>query len=565
MQAVIISGGSVLINCIGHTILATKIEQLPDDSEILTCFPLVPLPAFDEDDLNANAIGILGKFFSGTPANGDTIKYNSSTQVWEFAPLQSIATPIAVTSGGTGLSNIPANSILYAGSLNTFSATSVGSTIGITSNIVNVVSDSHIQRVESALNGNFVGSRKRINFINGSNVTLTVTDDPTNNKMDVTVAASSSAGSRWDQLSDPIGNLSLNHGSSNTVFSWGNATAGNSLLQLKDSNNNTGNGYILDLTSGTSSSINIFRATASGSSNGVVIDNTGKMVAIGTGNVEASQLKGVSSNGIAIRTSSGFVTRSIITSSPDLSLANGDGVSGNISINLGGSVVTGVSNDTNVTGSVSSNVLTLGWSGQLAKVRQHSATIYNDQSNTYVAGNKQNFAPNATNASFNVGSVNGNPSALTNGDFWRDSATGKIRVYENGSVFDVIQYLCNKKIFSGNNITTSLFDVSLQPATGTSVIVDYAIHAYDGTNSQIRRGTLSFSAVNKQGTIVQEEFTSSGGVAPSIGTLTATFSLVQGTDKVTLTATPTTSLTTNSFYIKFFIKNLSEQVITLIA
>lgn len=563
MQDVINAGGSVLINCPTHTILATKIEQLPDDSEILECFPLTPRPAFDPDDLNANAIGILGYFFSGTPSNGDSIVFNSTTSVWEFEPA-GISGTVGVASGGTGLASVPANSILYAGALNTFTATSLGSTFSVTSNILNVVNDSSTQKVEIANNNNLVGTRKRINFLNGSNTTVDVTDDPTNNKIDVTVSASSSAGTQWDQLSSPSGNLSLSMGSSNTIFSWGNATAGNSLLQLKDSNNNSGNGVILDLVSGSASTINLFRATVSGTSNGVVIDNTGKLSAIGTGVVEASTLKGASGTGLAVKTSSGFVYRNVITSNADLTITNSDGVGGDIGIDLGTSVVTGVANDTNVTGSIGSNIITLGWLGQLAKSRQNSNTVYTDQSNTYVAGNKQNFVPNSTNAALNIGTVSGNPSALTNGDMWQDAMTGKVRMFENGVTYDVLQYICNNKSFSSNNVATNLFEIDLQPGTGTSIILEYAVHAYDGTNGQIRRGTLSFSAVNKSGTVVQEEFTSSGGVAPSIGTLTANFSIVGGTNKITVNVTPNTSLTANTFYIKYYIKNLSEQTITVL-
>ncbi|HEY0004539.1 MAG TPA: hypothetical protein VGB17_06980 [Pyrinomonadaceae bacterium] len=53
-----------------------------------------------------------------------------------------------------------------------------------------------------------------------------------------------------------------------------------------------------------------------------------------------------------------------------------------------------VTNDTNVTGSVAGGVLTLGWTSTLAKSRQHAATVYTDQANTFAflqsfqAGNK---------------------------------------------------------------------------------------------------------------------------------------------------------------------------------
>ncbi len=64
------------------------------------------------------------------------------------------------------------------------------------------------------------------------------------------------------------------------------------------------------------------------------------------------------------------------------------------------SVPTSIVNDTNVTGSITSNVLTLAWSGTLAKARQHSATVYNDQANTYSASNLQSFFAGSANIEF---------------------------------------------------------------------------------------------------------------------------------------------------------------------
>jgi hypothetical protein len=61
---------------------------------------------------------------------------------------------------------------------------------------------------------------------------------------------------------------------------------------------------------------------------------------------------------------------------------------------LGGSIstsqqpsttVNSVGNDTNITATITAQVLNLAWSGSLAKARQHSATVYNDQANTFGA------------------------------------------------------------------------------------------------------------------------------------------------------------------------------------
>ena len=52
---------------------------------------------------------------------------------------------------------------------------------------------------------------------------------------------------------------------------------------------------------------------------------------------------------------------------------------------LNSNVVQAITNDTNVTGSISAQTLTLGWTGTLAKARQHANTVYNDQANTFGA------------------------------------------------------------------------------------------------------------------------------------------------------------------------------------
>lgn len=60
-----------------------------------------------------------------------------------------------------------------------------------TSRTLSVAADSTIQKVEIAKGGVLSGTRKRINFIEGSNVTITATDDSGSNEVDVTIAAAS--------------------------------------------------------------------------------------------------------------------------------------------------------------------------------------------------------------------------------------------------------------------------------------------------------------------------------------------------------------------------------------
>jgi hypothetical protein len=52
-----------------------------------------------------------------------------------------------------------------------------------------VTNDSTVQRLEVATSGVLQGTRKRINFISGTNATVAAVDDSSNNKVDVTVSA----------------------------------------------------------------------------------------------------------------------------------------------------------------------------------------------------------------------------------------------------------------------------------------------------------------------------------------------------------------------------------------
>lgn len=79
---------------------------------------------------------------------------------------------------------------------------------------------------------------------------------------------------------------------------------------------------------------------------------------------------------------------------------------------LPSTVVNAVTNDTNVTGSISGQTLTLGWAGVLAKARIIATAVYNDQANAYSTGlqdfrSAQLAAPVGTSnpASCSVGQV----------------------------------------------------------------------------------------------------------------------------------------------------------------
>jgi len=143
-----------------------------------------------------------------------------------------------------------------------------------------------------------------------------------------------------------------------------------------------------------------------------------------------------------------------------------------------------VVDDTNVTllitSSGSDHEFQLGWLGQLAKSRQHSATAYTDQLNVYSAGAKQMFQPSATTAGLNIASGS-DPSSPAQGDLfingdefkWRGasttfSATPNIRSLSAGAGLTGGGDLSNDRSFAvgaGVGIAVNADDVAWSPDT----------------------------------------------------------------------------------------------------
>jgi len=90
---------------------------------------------------------------------------------------------VSISTSGGGLSGLisPDNSVLI----------SAGSS-GVLNLVVN--DDQVVGRSEYANNGALVGTRRRLNFIAGSNVTIGMVDDNVNNKVDVTINATGGGG-----------------------------------------------------------------------------------------------------------------------------------------------------------------------------------------------------------------------------------------------------------------------------------------------------------------------------------------------------------------------------------
>lgn len=90
-------------------------------------------------------------------------------------------------------------------------------------------------------------------------------------------------------------------------------------------------------------------------------------------------------------------------------------------------------------------------------------------SNTWTAGVKQTFSPNATNAGFNPGSFAGDPSGVVNGDVWYNSNTDKYRCKAAG-----VSYNCTDGAWVGTASSGILKATSQGNLTSATAGTDYA-------------------------------------------------------------------------------------------
>ena len=71
-------------------------------------------------------------------------------------------------------------------------------------------------------------------------------------------------GIKWSALSDPNANMALAMGDYTSTFTYGATTGANDLFNLTDTNSNTGTGYLLNLTTGTGSTLKPLHVAAGG-------------------------------------------------------------------------------------------------------------------------------------------------------------------------------------------------------------------------------------------------------------------------------------------------------------
>jgi hypothetical protein len=176
----------------------------------------------------------------------------------------------------------------------------------------------------------------------------------------------------------------------------GKATLGNaSTTNLSVSGNSYLGSLLFTNATGTTLSLtgNITAANISGSNTGDVtlagenyLSRSGQQITANAINLNSSNVTGV------LQTTNGGIgtsTLGSLTVGSGLSITGGQSVliGTSTQVSLGSSVVTSVVNDTNVTGSISSNALTLGWTGALGVSRGGTGTSTTPSNDTVLVGN----------------------------------------------------------------------------------------------------------------------------------------------------------------------------------
>lgn len=129
----------------------------------------------------------------------------------------------------------------------------------------------------------------------------------------------------------------------------------------------------------------------------------------------------------------------------------------------------------------------------------------------------------------------------------------------NRAVFNVTA----KTIVDGS--ATSLFEVAIAAAGYAAGTVHFAVFDSDATDHQVISGILTYSGVNKAGTLTKTATYVAANEAKSVssGTLTLSFTTTDDTNKMTVKLQPTGSLTETIYTIFYTVFPLVGTVVIL--
>lgn len=139
------------------------------------------------------------------------------------------------------------------------------------------------QTVQS--NGSPQTQRNVVNFISGSNAVVACVDNSGAGSTDCTISASSSAGSRLDQIVAATGANTIDNVDNAQVWRWALSTASKSAFTFTETTAGTASGtpILINIATLATSTVNPFQVTAGGTSNGWRVNTSGNLVPVGTG------------------------------------------------------------------------------------------------------------------------------------------------------------------------------------------------------------------------------------------------------------------------------------------
>ena len=140
--------------------------------------------------------------------------------------------------------------------------------------------------------GTSITQRSTINFISGSNATASCVDNSGANRTDCTISASSSAGSRLDQISAATGTNTIQSGDNAQIWQWLLTTSGKSAYTFTEpsASSAAGTPWLININTISSSTVNPLIVTAQGTANGVAVLKTGFLTSEGTGGINSNML-----------------------------------------------------------------------------------------------------------------------------------------------------------------------------------------------------------------------------------------------------------------------------------
>jgi len=142
---------------------------------------------------------------------------------------------------------------------------------------------------------------------------------------------------------------------------------------------------------------------------------------------------------------------------------------------------------------------------------------------------------------------------------------GVSKAVSSGSTDNALtdRYVVASPINLTDSVATNVLDIDLAAGTMTGGHIDYSILTSDGIDYQAISGRVNFTAVNKGGTYtINIVATATLSSALSAGTLVDTWSVLNGTNKITIQCSANTSLTPTRMQLFYIYHNGSAQTNT---